>query len=159
MINKKQLEDLVITPALNAIGLHSPAAVRLLMLTSATESNLGTYVKQHPTGPALGIYQMEKNSYEDLWDSVLNFHPTKKKLILDRCSYNYEPAADCLIWDMRLATCMARIQYWRYPEKLPDAEDDEALIDYYMKYWGPNPLHTSADEALRRARFCLGETK
>ena len=47
---------------------------------------------------------------------------------------------------------MARIHYLRWPEKLPEAKDDEGLYRYYYKYWGPDPHRTSLDMVRERIR-------
>ena len=47
---------------------------------------------------------------------------------------------------------MARIHYLRWPERLPDATDDEGLVRYYYKYWGPNPNRTSLDMVRERIK-------
>ena len=149
-MNEKQLLNLVIDPVLDALHLNSASARLLLLMTAAAESNLGQYLKQYPNGPALGIYMIERRTYYDIFDSVLDYHPGMKNRILKTCDYVMEPSHNCLIWDLRLATAMARIQYWRWPEKLPDNEDLDGLIQYYYKYWGPNPDKTSIDESKNR---------
>lgn len=62
-MDKKQLRELV-THVLKKYDLYSADAVELLMLTAATESNLGCYIKQVGGGPALGIFQCEPNTYD-----------------------------------------------------------------------------------------------
>lgn len=155
MINGKQLLHLVIDPVLDALQMNSASARKLLMYTAATESFLGSYIKQYPTGPALGIYQMERRTYFDVWDSVLQYRPDLSRKLLKVCAYEEEPLASCLIWDLRFASAMARIQYFRWPEKLPDEEDEEGLIHYYYKYWGPNPDHTSIEDVRKRINNTL----
>ena len=157
MINAKQLLSLVIDPALDAMGMNSASARRLLMFTAATESQLGSYLKQHPTGPALGIYQIERKTYFDLWDSVLQYKGELSRKVLNVCEYVMEPQAECLIWDLRFATVMARLQYWRWPDPLPEESDSDGLIAYYYKYWGPNPEHTTIEEAKHRITNLLGD--
>ena len=157
MINSQQLQSLVIDPVLDALKMNSASVRRLLMFTAATESQLGSYLKQYPTGPALGIYQMERKTYFDLWDSVLQYKPELSRKILNVCEYVTEPQAECLIWDLRFATVMARLQYWRWPEALPDESDTDGLIAYYYKYWGPNPDHTTVEQAKERITNILGE--
>ena len=116
---------------------------------------MGTYIKQFPVGPALSIYQLERRTYYDLWDSVLEYKPRLTRKVLNICEYVAEPSANCLMWDLRLATVMARIQYWRWPERLPEADDEEGLIKYYYKYWAPNPKFTSLEDATSRINSIL----
>ena len=71
LINAVQLLYLVIDPALDALHMNSASARKLLHYTAACESNCGEYIKQFPSGPALGIFQMEVNTYYDLWDNYI----------------------------------------------------------------------------------------
>ena len=54
-----QIKDLVIIPALEKIELYSPEAVTLMLGTACVESQCGEYLQQVPSGPALGIFQIE----------------------------------------------------------------------------------------------------
>ena len=157
MINRQQLKERVIIPALIAIDMYSADATRLLLMTAATESGLGSYLLQLPNGPALGIYQMEPATYNDGWDIVLEFNKHKKYITLAAAEYEEKPSADRLIWDLRYATIMARMMYSRFPEKIPAHTDNQAMIDYYFQYWGPNPDKTTKEDALDRALLYLGE--
>ena len=150
MINPNQLLKYVIDPVLDDLMLNSESARKLLLYTAATETNMGSYIKQHPTGPALGIYQMEGKTYYDIWDNYLKYKPDIKSRLLKVTQYREEPDKNCLIWDLRFSSAMARLHYLRWPESLPDETDDEALIRYYYKYWGPNPNHTSIEMVRER---------
>ncbi|KAF0118141.1 MAG: hypothetical protein FD149_866 [Rhodospirillaceae bacterium] len=65
----------VIRPTLLHLGLHSPAAEALLLGTAIQESRLGTYLRQTGGGPALGVYQMEPATHEDIWTNFLAYRP------------------------------------------------------------------------------------
>ena len=68
-IDVDQLVKYIIKPALGSIvpdRIMSQDAVTLLTGTAAKESIVGKYVKQI-NGPALGIYQIEPNTHQDLW--------------------------------------------------------------------------------------------
>ena len=114
MINANQLRELVIRPTLRHLepGIpYSEDAVELLMMTAAHESHLGTYIAQ-VNGPALGIYQMEPDTYKDIWFNFLTYKPEISQAI----SPPYTPN---LITDLSHATAMARVHYYRVPEALP----------------------------------------
>src|SRR5258706_9966058 len=102
-INCSQLRDIIIKPALIAIGLNSEAAINLLLGTAAQESNMGTYVKQ-TTGPALGLFQCEPLTYDDIWDRLVQPSVAMKAKIQLYCGYSGKPAAKRLMFDMSLAT-------------------------------------------------------
>ena len=68
MIDNKQLRECIIKPTLDSLQMYSQAAEELLVFTCACESLGGTYLKQ-VKGPALGIYQMEPATYQDIWEN------------------------------------------------------------------------------------------
>jgi hypothetical protein len=126
----KQLKSFVIVPTLCQIGLHSDSAVNLLLGTCAQESQMGKYLKQ-VNGPALGIYQIEPESHEDIWDNYLRFRPELAKKILAISSHD----TNNLIVNLAYSTAIARIKYLRAPAHLPDANDIEGLANYYKQYY------------------------
>lgn len=134
MLDLVQFRELVIKPALMDLQLYSPEAMELLIFTCAVESNGGQYLKQI-NGPALGIYQMEPVTYNDIWANYINYKG-KYALIL---SSNFDamrmPSEDRMIYDLRFATAMARMFYVRIKEKLPDFQDVDAIWEYYKKYY------------------------
>jgi len=127
-INKQQLTDRIIVPALKDYGLYSDAAVELLLGTAAVESQLGTYVAQIG-GPALGLYQMEPATHDDIWDHFLEYRSGLRLAI--EYEFGKAPLADRLVHDLRYATLMARIHYLRVKESLPASGD----IDEQARYW------------------------
>ena len=134
MLKANQLAELIIKPALLDLIMYSKEAVELLLFTCAVESEGGTYLHQ-VNGPALGIYQMEPNTYADIWTNYIN----KKNDILMRLTHNFEcgrmPSEDRLIYDLRYATAMARIHYERVYVPLPKADDIDGIWKYYKEYY------------------------
>jgi hypothetical protein len=134
MFNAEQLKEYIIKPALMDLVLYSEDAVQLLLFTCAVESQGGTYIKQ-VKGPALGIYQMEPATYNDIWQ---NYIKNKSSLLLTLLS-NFDctrmPSEDRLIYDIRFATAMARIHYARVPEPLPYPYSTDDLWYYYKHYY------------------------
>lgn len=123
-MNKDQLRDLI-ERVLKEANLYSESAVELLMLTCAQESRLGKYIRQLGGGPALGIFQMEPFTHDDLWR-------THGHILKDLLG---EPDSKKLEYDLRYATIMSRIHYFRIPKPLPEAGDIEALAAYWKKYY------------------------
>lgn len=135
-INANDLRQYVIQPALQSIGLWSQAAENLLLGTAAKESKLGYYLKQI-RGPALGIYQIEPATHQSILKDTLAGLPvlaTKIKglatsVILD----------DELIYNLRYATAIARMVYYRIKAPLPAADDVMGLANYWKQYY--NTVH------------------
>lgn len=97
---------------------------------------MGEYIAQI-RGPALGIFQMEPASYDDLVKNYLNRErnfPLKAR-ILAALFTEVLPSADALAWNMRLAVIMARLLYLRVPESLPSADDLPGMAAYYKRFY------------------------
>lgn len=62
----KTIRESVVQPVLAHMGINSKVMEDLLVGTIATESASGRYTRQFGGGPALGIAQMEKRTYDDL---------------------------------------------------------------------------------------------
>src|ERR1700722_17623196 len=126
MLDAAQFRSLIVKPALLELMLYSEDAIELLMFTCANESNGGTYIKQL-TGPALGIFQMEPNTYNDIWHNyIVNRHDLLLQL-QHQFNINGIPDEHQLIYDLRFATVMARIHYARVKEPIPDMHDLDAI--------------------------------
>lgn len=136
MINISQARELIIKPALVAISKWSPAAENLLIGTMLIESHGGSYIKQHPTGPAIGPYQHEPVTLNDdiRW---LNYgqNRTLKLSCLSACYYEIFPPCDALMYNWRYATIMARIHYFRAAPPLPHEDDIKGLGQYWKDHW------------------------
>lgn len=138
-MNAKQLRELVIRPTLQYLSPaipYSETATELLMMTAAHESRLGEYIAQ-VGGPALGIYQMEPNTELDIYD---NFARYKDKIGMYIQQVIATGETDELVWNLKYATTMARVHYFRVPEALPEGslqneETIRKLAAYAKKYY------------------------
>ncbi len=130
------LRTYIVRPALVEIGLHSDAAEDLVMGTAAQESHL-KWVKQHGDGPALGLFQMEPNTYHDIWSNYLLFNGALAQTIRNAVESNTidVPHSTRLMWDFRFAAIMCRIHYRRRPEALPAHGDVEAYAAYWKEHY------------------------
>lgn len=134
-MDSKQFRSLIVRPALSEIGLHSDAAEELLMLTAAQESKLGYYIHQIK-GPALGPFQMEPATYNDIWDNYLRFKPELAEKIKRIAGvHTIIPPADMMVYNLKLAAAMARIHYLRVPHSLPTEDDVAGLAKYWKDHY------------------------
>lgn len=155
MLNKNQLVQYIIEPTLKKMEMYSPEAVKLLLVTAAIESLCGTYVHQIK-GPALGIYQMEPETYHDVFKSVLAFSPKKTRRVKEIYQFDDMPHEDELMGNINYATAIARVYYSRYAETIPSCGSLRKLSDYYYRYWKPNPNKLSPERAYSLASKILG---
>lgn len=134
MIDPRHLLDLIIRPVLRDLNMASPAAERLLLCTAACESGLGRSLTQVPQGPGRGIYQMEVDTIVDLYHNYFIYRPLHRTLV-DRWRGSLITWEQATVGNLHYATAMARVNYWRRTEPLPEADDIEGLGRYYEKYW------------------------
>lgn len=150
-ISSYQLRELIIKPALFAIGLYSENATELMMLTAATETGLGTFLRQQNVPNnigAYGIYQMETMAYDDIWDKViLPNQPLRLKMKL-YLQYDNKPTVQRLISDLALCSITARLYYHRVKEPLPMYTDIHGMAAYYKKYWNTDKGSNTPEKAV-----------
>lgn len=151
-ISADHLRQLVIRPACEAIGLYSLAAEELLLGTACQESKCGTFLKQLGSGPALGIFQMEPRTDDDLWANFIS-HRGQFAGKLDQLMPG-EPDAAEMVWNLRYAAAMCRIHYYRVRDPLPAAGDVRAQATYWKRFYNtPRGAGTEAEYLTNWRRF------
>lgn len=136
-MDEKQFLTFIIDPILKSLALWSPSARVLLLGTALVESRL-QYIHQIGGGPALGVYQMEPDTHEDIWVNYLNFKPAlaDNVIALRLLSYRALPSAAAeMQGNLYYATAMARVHYRRVREALPAHEDAAAMARYWKTYY------------------------
>lgn len=139
-IDKNQLRRLI-REVLSAVDLWSPEAEELLMLTSATESHLGTYLFQK-SGPAVGIFQVELNTYRDILNNYLVYHKDLRTKIEGVVKSPLEDA-NTLRYNLAAQIIFARLVYLRAPTPIP--KDLGSMAKYYKKHFN-TPLGRATPE-------------
>ncbi len=138
MINIKQFRTEIVSPVLKHLEMYSAAAENLLVGTMLAESEIDgeTYLKQMGDGPALGVYQMETATHNDLFSNYLNVRPDMRAGVMGfALRDNVVMGSEELPGNLFYATAMARVHYWRRPEPLPASTDLEGLAAYWKKWW------------------------
>lgn len=133
-----QLRDIIVQPALSAIGLCSDAAINLILGTAAQETQLGRYVVQvgiEPYSGGIGIYQMQAPTYDFIWQKHVEPSTSMKAKIKLYLGFEGKPLASRMASDLALATVMARLLYANVLETLPQATDVKGLGRYWKIYW------------------------
>lgn len=147
MFNCSQFRMLIIEPVLSKLQVYSKEAEELLVFTCAAESLGGHYLAQ-VNGPALGVYQMEPNTYTDIWTNFIRNRNQLSMLMSLHFSCNRIPDPSRLIYDLHFATAMARIHYLRMPGTIPNTT--EGLWDYYKKYYNTEKGKAKKDESIQK---------
>ena len=149
-MNPEQLLELIITPTHKYMGgnYQSDSADLLSLCTAAIESDCGYYIKQNDGGPALGIWQMEPATHEDIWgncDAIIN-----GEVISEVMAWSIDGSSNTdndLINSPKYACAMARLKYSMDSNPLPKVtgnrkEDERALWLYYKRVYN-TPLGKS----------------
>jgi hypothetical protein len=150
-IDANQLRTLVIRPAISAIGLWSEDAEELLMLTAATESHLGQYIRQvgmNGSSGAFGIFQMEKATYDLLWKNMILPNTSLKAKIRLFTGYEGKPVVERLITDLSLAAIMTRLFYFDIKSPLPPGNDSYEMAAYWKRWYNTEMGKGSMNKAM-----------
>ncbi len=175
-IRLSDLQECVIRPTLEHLGLNSRSAVNLLSGTCAQESSMGYFLRQM-SGPALGIYQVEPSTHQDVYLNYLKYHPTLLRKVSSLSRHTFEGDASLfspirngkgyyiqeseflrvielremeLITNLSYSTAIARMIYYRVREPLPEADDIRGMAVYWKKYYNTVDGKGSADQFVHK---------
>ena len=148
MIDVQQFRADVVRYALQHTRTWSPAAERLMMGTAAVESGFRS-IRQLGNGPALGFFQVEPQTRNDIHVHYLAFHQSMKERVAD-LQIPSLPLDRQLIVNLAYSTAIARLVYFRRPEPLPEAEDDKGLAAYWKQHYN-TPLGKGTEAKFLKA--------
>ena len=129
----KQFKEYIVTPTLKEIRLYSESAEQLVLGTAVYESGGLKYIHQIG-GPALGVCQMEPATHDDIWKHYLKYQPDLTIELNKLCDIGRYDSNE-LMYNLRYAVAMCRIQYFRRPEALPAVGDYIEQAKYYKKFY------------------------
>ncbi|WP_439598895.1 hypothetical protein [Falsiroseomonas sp.] len=158
----------VIDPALAALGLDEPegrAGVRLLLLGTALQESGLKHLRQLANrdgsrGPALGYFQMEPATHDDIWATYLAFRKPLAARVLAVAGLapgSPQPKAELLVQNHLYAAVMARLRYRRAPGALPAAGDVAAMGAYWKAHYNTALGRGRASEFVARLAAALPE--
>lgn len=169
MINPALFRSEIIRPALKAADMWSEAAENLVLGTAVQESLL-VWLKQRGAGPALGFYQMEPATADDICHRYLS---TRSELAVRLAKATWphivspppfshlsaKEIARLLVEDLRFATIMCRLRFWMMPAPLPAANDIDGLARYWKRWFNTDLGSGKASEwSDKYRRFCAPES-
>lgn len=136
MLDPEQFRKHVIRPTISRMSLWSPSAENLLLCTATAESNL-QYLIQLGGGPALGLFQMEPQTHDDIWRSWLRYRSAefRNKIHNFRTLPGSAPVAGEMVGNLYYASVMCRLHYRRVPSQLPRFDDREGLAAYWKQHY------------------------
>jgi hypothetical protein len=165
-MNVGQFRGFVVRPALTHLGLWSQPAENLLVGTALHESGGLQFIDQdddfkwRPSdrlGPAIGFYQIEEATLNDLFANFLDYRPLWRARLLEFAAPVPSRALQ-LASNLGFATAVARLIYWRAPDPLPAAEDIYGLADYWKRHFNTHAGKGDPDDWARAYRRHHRET-
>jgi len=132
-MNPGDLLDLVIRPVLARLDLASASAEALLLGTALHESG-GLRRLVQGGGPALGLYQIEPATHDDLWENFLRYRPALAERT-EALAARWPARTTQLATNLAYATAIVRLIYLRVPEPLPVADDLAGLARYWKRHY------------------------
>lgn len=129
---------------------YSIDAEKLLLGTAAQESKYGKYVYQIGGGSALGKFQMETETFNDICENFLASRPNLMAKIIQITSVDMLNSDD-LVTNDKLATCMARVHYFRQKGAIPKTLLGQANYwkDYYNTFKGKGTVEEYIENYLK----------
>ena len=143
VINPLQFKTMIVEPVLNDMRpfwgdkVAAPQAVDLLVGTVFQESLIGNEVHlKQVGGPALGVYQIEPNTHEDIYENYLSKSHRLEKLgyVRSLAKQRYSDLDQELVSNLAYATAIARVKYWRRTFEWPEMNDPE-YVGKLGKIW------------------------
>lgn len=116
------------------LPLNSQGAEELLTGVACHESDGLLYVRQLGDGPALGPYQMEPATHDDLFRNFLAFRPWLKQAVLNFSAYS-ETFYGELAFNAFYATACARAQFYRFSDLIPEVGDLLSQANLWKLRW------------------------
>jgi hypothetical protein len=135
-----------------ASSAHPVAVEKLLMMTTMHESAGLTYLDQldrgvDDPGPAFGVIQMERATFDDTWDWLAN-RPAVREPVLALATFVMS-VEDALRGNLHFQVAIARVHYYRRREALPAADDHAGLASYAKRYWNTSAGKATPGDYLR----------
>ncbi len=142
-----QLRELIVRPTLKDIDLYSLAAENLVLGTAITESRLKA-IKQYGKGPALGLWQMEPFTHNDIWRTHLTGQYLGARIARLVSPNGARPAAENMVWNLKYAAAMCRVHYLRVRSPLPAPNDALGMARYWKDFYNTRLGKGTVEKAL-----------
>ena len=178
-IDSVHLVTCVIRPALRALAApmneidknwrgvpHTRAAEKLLLLTAASESFGGKYLKQLGDGPALGVFQMEPATHSDLVTNFLAYRKPLRASVILAAGMARTPkgaaekpdsalSSETLVYNLRYAAAMTRVHYYRRPFKMPEDARIDTLAEIWKEHYNTKLGKGTPEGAIAKSREAI----
>ncbi|CAP57502.1 hypothetical protein [Gluconacetobacter diazotrophicus] len=124
------LKARIILPVLTALALPGDPVARLQLATGIGNAETGYRTKVQSGGPALGFWQAEPATHDDVWLRSLPAHPDIGRVLLGYLPARFggRPigAAEAMVECDAYAAGVAAVVFFRSPVPLPPRDDPVA---------------------------------
>jgi hypothetical protein len=142
VINLAQYKQHILVPVLEKLEMNSPETVALMVGTGLQESGF-KYLMQLGGGPAVGFYQMEMNTAEDI---VYRYTQNKKhefRVKIMKAVPMGMPlwlmTPEELKWELTvnlaLQVLLTRLKYYMVPDPIPPSRDLRGHAEYWKQHY------------------------
>lgn len=157
----------VIRPTLEVLHKEHPEirydeSVEELLLGTAVHESMGLEcLFQRGGGPALGLYQIEPETHESIWDHYLKYRQGLASTVRGFASQHTFTRSNNylnneLVTNLAYATVIARLVYLPIPKKIPN--DLQGRAEYWDRYYNRNPLHGTPQEFVDNYRLHVDDS-
>tara|TARA_R110002020_G_scaffold104770_2_gene244907 strand:- start:544 stop:978 length:435 start_codon:yes stop_codon:yes gene_type:complete len=112
------------------LEMYTPEAIELIISTGKAES--GYRALEQKKGPALGYFQIEPNTIDDVLDNYAKYRPEIMQTLVDLGLIHGDEHFSVMS-NIALQVAFCRLCYRRVPEKLPP--NLKGMASYWKKYY------------------------
>lgn len=111
----------VIAPIVLDLELTGDEFARVQLMAGIGNVETGYHTRYQVDGPALGFWQVEPRTHDDLWQNWLCARPALAEVTRSYLPTQFDdrPSADALAISDRYAACIATLVFYRSPIPLP----------------------------------------
>jgi len=122
----------IIKYVLGKINMDSEEARAMIFATGKAES--GFRALEQMGGPAVGFFQVEPATIQDVWENYVFYRP-EIKTDLYALGFDDGDMKHSVMSNIGLQVAFARLQYRRFKDPLPAADDKQAQAAYWKKFY------------------------
>jgi hypothetical protein len=111
-------------------------------------------MKQLGSGPAVGFFQMEPRTHDDIWKNYLRAKPDLAQRV---AQLSHVVNAQSMSTDLLYAAAMCRVHYLRVPHRLPAEGDIQGQARYWKLFYNTNYGSGTEEEYLEVWESYSGE--
>ena len=127
----KEIKE-IISYATNKLGQGSEDADSLIFRTGMAESGYRALAQNG--GPALGFFQCEPATRDDVLDNYTAYRPNYEDALVD-LGFDMDERRLSFISNIAVQAAFARLCYLRAPKRLPKASDLEGQAKYWKTFY------------------------